>query len=109
MQALCSESAQALALLLRDARGWLLPPRHYVRFRANEARGMRDSRATGEGAENNNKYLCKCKFRLAKSNQMIEKSVNFNDPSLSNHWVTRVFDLKHNGFLCEELEKDTFK
>ena len=33
-----------------------------VRFRANEARGMRDSRATGEGAENNNKYLCKCKF-----------------------------------------------
>ena len=26
MQALCSASAQALALLLRDARGWLLPP-----------------------------------------------------------------------------------
>ena len=83
-----------------------------LRFRASEARGRRkERRYTGDGGrcgEKNNKYLCKCKFWLAKSNQIVEKSVNFNDPSLSNHWVTLSFDLKHNGFLCEELVKDTF-
>ena len=82
-----------------------------LRFRANEARGRRRARYTGdgEGAGKNNKYLCKCKFWQAKSNQSVEKSVNFNDPSSSNHWVTLAFDfIKHNGFLCEELVTDTF-
>lgn len=60
--------------------------RHYVFWRTKHEAGVeRDSRATGEGAEKNNKYLYKCKFRLAKSNQSVENSVNFNDPSLSNH------------------------
>ena len=83
--------------------------RHYVFGRTKHEAGVeRDTRATGEGAGKNNKYLCKCKFWQAKSNQSVEKSVNFNDPSLSNHWVTLAFDLKHNGFLCEELVTDTF-
>ena len=55
-----------------------------LRFRANEARDTGDGGRCGK----NNKYLCKCKFWLAKSNQSVEKRVNFNDPSLSNHWVT---------------------
>ena len=65
-----------------------------LRVLANEARGRRRARFTGDGGRcgKNNKYLCKCKFRLAKSNQSVENSVNFNDPSLSNHWVTFVFD-----------------
>ena len=84
--------------------------RHYVFGRTKHEAGVeRDTRATGEGAGKNNKYLCKCKFWQAKSNQSVEKSVNFNDPSLSNHWVTLTFDfIKHNGFLCEELVTDTF-
>ena len=84
--------------------------RHYVFGRTKHEAGVeRDTRATGEGAGKNNKYLCKCKFWQAKSNQSVEKSVNFNDPSLSNHWVTLAFDfIKHNGFLCEELATDTF-
>ena len=67
-----------------------------LRFRANEARGRRRARYTGDGGRcgKNNKYLCKCKFWQAKSNQIVEKSVNFNDPSLSNHWVTHAFDFQ---------------